>query len=264
MRCCCDLFRHGCCRSFGNGCSDGCWCLNGDLFFARSRSCRRLYHHASRRRCHDNNRARGNNPRGGLGDNCADGRTRGNSWGGRRRSDNGWRRARLRNDLARLWLGWSGCGGLRGHRSNGGWHNSFGRCNRRRLPRNTRVARLFLFFLLLGLNSLQHVSRFGDVREIDLGSNGFSAVASVSTARMRCRLRLMHKVRTNLLRLVQLQRAAVRLARRNAELRKNVQNRPRLDFQLFREIVDSNLTHPPLFNLCRRMAAQFLIAASSH
>ena len=77
-----DLCRHGCCRSFGNGCSDGCWCLNGDLFFARSRSCRRLYHHASRRRCNDNNRARGNSPRGGLGDNCADGRTRGNSWGG--------------------------------------------------------------------------------------------------------------------------------------------------------------------------------------
>ena len=34
----------------------------------------------------------------------------------------------------------------------------------------------------------------------------------------------------------------------HAEFRKNVENRARLDFQLFREIVDTNLAHPPLFN----------------
>ncbi len=252
MRRCCDMLRHGCgcCWSFGNGCNDCCWCLDGDLFFSRSRSCGRLNHHASRRWCHDNHRARGNSPRGGLGDNCACGRTRGNRRDGRRRSDNGGRRPRLRNDLARLWLGRSGCSGLRDNGSGDGGRSGFGRRNRSRFPRNTRVARFFFFFLLLGLNSLQHVSRLGDVREIDLGSNGFSAVASVRAACMRGRFRLTHKVRTNLLRLVQLQRAAVRLARRNADFRKNVENRPRLYFQLFREIVDSNLTHPPLFNLC--------------
>jgi hypothetical protein len=85
------------------------------------------------------------------------------------------------------------------------------------------VARLFFLFLLLGLNSLQHVSRFGDVREIDLGSNGFSAMASVRAARMRRRLRLMRKVRTNLLSLIQLQRTGVRLAGSNADFRKNVE-----------------------------------------
>jgi hypothetical protein len=46
----------------------------------------------------------------------------------------------------------------------------------------------------------------------------------------------------------------MRLARSYADFRKNVENRARLYFQLFREIVDSNLTHPPLFNVCRQMA----------
>jgi hypothetical protein len=68
---------------------------------------------------------------------------------------------------------------------------------------------------------------------------------------MRIALRFPHKVRTNLLSLVKLQRAGVRLARRNADSWKNVENCPRLYFQLFREIVDTNLTHPPLFNVCR-------------
>ena len=74
----------------------------------------------------------------------------------------------------------------------------------------------------------------------------------VRAARMRRGLCLPRKVRTNLLRLVQFQRAGVRLPARNAEFRKNVENRPRLNFQLFREIVDTNLTHPPLFNVCRQ------------
>jgi len=55
-------------------------------------------------------------------------------------------------------------------------------------------------------------------------------------------------MRTNLIRLVAFERTGVGLARRNAELLKNVENRARLYFQLFREIVDTNLAHPPLFN----------------
>ena len=119
--------------------------------------------------------------------------------------------------------------------------------------RHARVTRLFFFFLLLGQKSLHHIAGLGDVRKIDLGDNGFRAVPAGCRAAMRAGvLRLPRKVRANLLRLVQLQRAAVRLPGRNADFRKNVENRPRLDFQLFREIVDTNLTHPPLFNLCRQ------------
>jgi len=73
-------------------------------------------------------------------------------------------------------------------------------------------------------------------------------------------------MRTNLLSLVQFQRTGVRLASRNAELRKNVENRSRLYFQLFREIVNTNLTHPPLFNVCRQKALvvhSFLMALAA-
>jgi hypothetical protein len=44
--------------------------------------------------------------------------------------------------------------------------------------------------------------------------------------------------------------AGVRLASSQAELSQNVKNLAALDFQLSREIVDSNLTHPPLFRYC--------------
>jgi hypothetical protein len=53
--------------------------------------------------------------------------------------------------------------------------------------------------------------------------------------------------RANLIRLISLKRAGVSLPSTNAELGKNIENRARLDFKLFREIVNSNLTHPPLF-----------------
>jgi hypothetical protein len=42
----------------------------------------------------------------------------------------------------------------------------------------------------------------------------------------------------------------VGLARGQAELCQYVKNLPALDFHLAREIVDTNLTHPPLFKLC--------------
>jgi hypothetical protein len=42
----------------------------------------------------------------------------------------------------------------------------------------------------------------------------------------------------------------VGLAGSQAKLRQYVKNLPALDFHLAREIVDSNLTHPPLFRLC--------------
>ncbi len=253
MRRCRGLLRRcsrlrGCFSNWRNS-NDGC--LNGDLFFTRSRSCGRLHDHARRRWRHNNNWARGGrSPCGSLGDNCARGRTRGNRWSGRRSSDNRRRRARLRNDPAWFRPGWGwGGGGLCGNRRSGG------RRSRRRFSRDPRVTRLFFLFLLLGQKGLHHIARLGDVRKIDLGDDGFRAMTARRNASMRRSApRFPHKVRTNLLRLVQLQRAAVRLAAGNAEFRKNVENRPRLDFQLFCEIVDTNLTHPPLFSLCRQKA----------
>jgi hypothetical protein len=116
------------------------------------------------------------------------------------------------------------------------------------------VACLFFFFLLLGQEGLHHIARLGNVRKIDLGDDGFRGVAAGRRACMRGVPRFPRKVRTNLLSLVQFQRTGVRLACRNAELRKNVENRSRLYFQLFREIVNTNLTHPPLFNVRRQKA----------
>ena len=153
---------------------------------------------------------------------------------------------RLRkNNLARLRARRS-CGGNRRR----GALRALGWLRRRggRLGRHAHVMRLFFFFLLLGQNGLQHIAGLGDVRQIDLGNDGGRAVAARSGGAMRCRARVLRKMRANLIRLVAFERTGVRFARRNAELLKNVENRARLYFQLFREIVDTYLAHPPLFN----------------
>jgi hypothetical protein len=54
----------------------------------------------------------------------------------------------------------------------------------------------------------------------------------------------------NLFRLVVLKRTGVGLAGGQAELRQYVKNLLTLDFHLACEIVDTNLTHPPLFDIC--------------
>lgn len=184
------LLSYGCgrCRCFRDWRSGNDGRLDGNLFFPCSRSRGWLHNDPSRRWRHNNNRARRNGPWGSLGNNRACRRTRGNSRNGWRRSNNRGRRARLRNNLPRFRLGRRGHNCFRGNGNNGGGRCRFRRRHRSRLPRNASVARLFFLFFFLGLNSLQHVSRFGNVREIDLGSNGFSGVASVRAARMRCTL----------------------------------------------------------------------------
>src|ERR1039458_10356310 len=57
-------------------------------------------------------------------------------------------------------------------------------------------------------------------------------------------------MRANLCGLVFFQRTGMCLAASQAEFRQYVENLPALDFHLAREIVDTNLTHPPLFELC--------------
>jgi len=57
------------------------------------------------------------------------------------------------------------------------------------------------------------------------------------------------EVRAYFFRLMFFEGARVRFTRTHAELRQHVENLPALDFQLARKIVDSNLTHPPLFDV---------------
>ena len=203
------------------------------------------------RRSDNNHRARSGNCGSGLGhggagwrfgNNCACRRAAGNGRRSGRWGDDRRRLARLRNDLARL----------RTHRRRGGsrWrggNRGSGRLGRRLRPgRHADVTSLLLLFLLLGQDSLHHIAGLGDVRQIDLGNDAGRAVAG--RRGIRCRPRIRRKMRANLFRLVAFERAGVRFARRHTEFRKNVENRARLNFQLFREIVDTNLAHPPLFN----------------
>jgi hypothetical protein len=72
---------------------------------------------------------------------------------------------------------------------------------------------------------------------------------------MRRVLFILLKVRAHLFRLVAFKRARVRLDTLYAQLRKETDNRARLNFQLACQIVDTNLTHPPLFKTsCRQYA----------
>jgi hypothetical protein len=244
-------WRRACCGSHG-----GRW-FGGRLFFARSRGRSRLNDHPCRgRRNHDHRSRSRNDTCGSLGYNGAGGRTRSDGRRGWRRGNNRRGRARLRNDLARSRMSGSRSrcsrsrrsrsrsrrGRGRGRRSRFGWRSC---C---RLRRHARLARLFFFFLLLGQDGLQHIARLGDVREVDLGDDSLSGMAARCSARMGRGLGVLRKTRTNHLRLVQLQGTGVRLDASHAEFRENVENRPRLNFQLARQIVDTNLAHPPLFN----------------
>jgi hypothetical protein len=246
-------YRCGCFRRRRHG-SCGCWgsCLrrNGArLFFPRRRRCYSwLDHHGARRRRNHNDRARRSSCTSrrlchdsvsrGLGCDCRC----------RRRRNNGRSRARLRHNTARR-RGRLRCSGLRcgrgrccAHCGRGSLHGRSGR-----LGRYPRVARFFFLFLFLGQNRLHHIAGFGDVREVDFGCNTLLAAGTWRSGRSRAPSLL--KVRTNLFGFICFERTGVGFTSGYADFRKNVQNRARLNFQLFREIVNTNLTHPPLFNI---------------
>jgi len=107
----------------------------------------------------------------------------------------------------------------------------------------------FLFFLLLvGQNGLHHVAGLGDTREIDLGLETLRGARRGAALAASPRGAL--KLRANLFRLEIFQRTGVGLAAGQAEFRQYIKNLLALDFHLACEIVDSNLTHPPLFRMC--------------
>ena len=204
-----------------------------------------------RRRCGGDGRARfgcrsggrsngrpcNNRPGRGLGRNGRGLRRRGNN----RRGLTG-----LRNDPA-----WGGFGCFRrgscrrcgscltsrgGHRCDGlcgsGWYRSW-RCGARRRGGG--------FLLLLLQDGLQHIARFGDVRQIDLGlGRSFGARSA------RCSGLAALQICAHTISLVILKRAGVRFLLGDSYSIENIKNRLALDFQFTRQIIDSNFTHPSL------------------
>jgi hypothetical protein len=108
------------------------------------------------------------------------------------------------------------------------------------------VACLGFLFLFFGEDGLQHIARLGDMREINFGHNILRGASSLRACGPRSTL----KMRADLVSLIVLQGTGVGLAGGQAELCQYIKNLSALDFHLACEIVDSNLTHPPLFKWC--------------
>ena len=115
--------------------------------------------------------------------------------------------------------------------------------------RNVAPACLCFLFLLFGQNGLHHVAGLGDVGKIDFRRNCLGC-ARRRAARVARRARSMLELPANLVGLVVLDRTRVGLALTQAEFPEHVKNLSALDFHLAREIVNSNLAHPPLFRMC--------------
>jgi hypothetical protein len=110
------------------------------------------------------------------------------------------------------------------------------------------LASFRFLFLLFRQNGLHHVARLGNVREIDFGCDGLGSACR--RGRVCRRFSAPLKVRANFVGLMLLNGARVGLALAQAKFSQNIKNLPTLDFHLAREIVNSNLAHPPLFRMC--------------
>ena len=185
--------------------------------------CRRLGHNSSGRRLRRNGRCCGRNNR-----RC---------------------RPRLRHNLARFrprGSRWRCCNRNNGRRGLG---RSLGRNRSDGLARrHVALAGLGFLFLLLGQNGLHHVAGLGDMGEINLGCDGLRSTRRPGTA--VAPLAPVLEVRADLFSLVIFDRTRVSFALTQAEFPEHVKNLTALDFHLTREIVNSNLAHPPLFRMC--------------
>jgi hypothetical protein len=186
-------------RSSNRSLHNRLFCEARMLFFGRSR--RWLDDNSARRRSHHNDRTPAwRRTCRSLCNHRSAGRPRSNC---RlcRRMDNLRRRTRLRNNLARCRRCRS-CRSSRGRlccrRSRRRWRLC--RCSRwGRLGCPARMPRFFLFFFLLGQNSLEHIARLGNVRQINFRRYRRSSTTRVATART------MRKVHTYLLCFILLQ-----------------------------------------------------------
>ena len=127
------------------------------------------------------------------------------------------------------------------------------RCLWRRCRRFTRryvaLSRFRFLFFFLGQNGLHHVPGLGDMREINLGGKCLCS-ARLRAARMARRVRSLLEMRPYLVSLVVFDRTRVSLALSQAQFPEYIENLSAFDFQLARQIVNSNLAHPPLFRIC--------------
>ena len=103
-------------------------------------------------------------------------------------------------------------------------------------------------FLLFRENCLQRIARLGDVGQVNLGLYPLRRTRSQVRAGARTGPPL--EMPAHFFSFVILNRAGVGLAFGQTELPQNIENLLALDFHLAREIVDSNLAHPPLFRIC--------------
>ncbi len=135
-------------------------------------------------------------------------------------------------------LGWWRCGCRRGRSGDRLGFNR--RRNRARWRRRRRSG-----LLLLG-NQFQHIARFGDVRQVDLGFDFVSFATVFRRARGRgLRLGGGAEVGPHLLCFMFFHGTGVRLLLGDADFHQHIENRFAFDFQLPGQIVNSNLTHPP-------------------
>lgn len=156
----------------------------------------------------------------------------------RRRRRGGRRRLRFRSDR-RWWRHRPSF--LRGTRRRS---RRSGRSNWPRWRRRSRRCRL----LLLPNDRLQHVSRLRDVRKINLGPDlVWCAIASASSWPARgVSLAGSAEVDPHFFRFVVFERAGMSFLLGDADFGEYIENGFALDFQFPGQIVDSNLTHPPL------------------
>jgi hypothetical protein len=228
------------------------------------RSCRGRTLWRSRRRCTQGGRSRNID------------RWRGCNWTGRRwprrhaRSGRGWRLRRHNRGRGRRNRGYGGrnrsgrSNGCGSHNSGRNWRGGWGRrscwlgsyrssCGRfgllhRRGGRSRRRSRCRRSSGLLFIkNGLQHVSRLGDMRQVNLGLD-FVRASMRSTTRLRRAVPVPRafEVRTNFFRFVLFERTGMRLLLGDTNFGQYIENGFAFDFQFPGQIVDSNLTHPPL------------------
>jgi hypothetical protein len=100
--------------------------------------------------------------------------------------------------------------------------------------------------LLLADDRLQNVSGAGDVRKINLCFDAFGFGAGRARRLGSRTFARATQLDADFLRLILFQRTGVRLLLGHPYIGQYVENSFALDFQLSGQIVDSNLTHPPL------------------
>jgi len=98
--------------------------------------------------------------------------------------------------------------------------------------------------LLLG-NQIEHISRLGDMRQVNLGLDLIRFARGTRRTAGRARLIRRPEVSPQFLRFVILHGTGMRLLLGDPNFGQHIEDRLALDLEFSGQIVDSNLTHPP-------------------